>query len=275
MCRGTLKKRIVDWIQGDKFIDIADYRYAPAKRAKDDYNNLSNTLEESDGIIYTHTMYVEGLFEALSRANTEVVVITHNSDASACITPPDNVKRWYSQNVDIIHPRVESLPIGIENNRWYPKKRGEMIKCLSEKRELGNLAYMNHSIRTNLMKRELLYRMFEDKSWVDAAQGRNGYRFSEYIRDIYNHRFIFCPEGNGIDTHRTWECLYMGSIPIMKRNINNTFYTDLPICYVDSWEEVTEDFLQEEHVRIKSKTWNMEKLNFEYWKDKIRSHGNF
>jgi len=253
---------------------VADSCYAPARRAKDDYNKLSNTLEEFGGIIYTHTMYVEELFKALSRTNEEVVVISHNSDASACIAPPNNVKLWYSQNVDIIHPRVKSLPIGIENNRWHPKKRGEMIKCLSEKRDIKNLVYMNHSIRTDLVRRELLYKMFGDRPWVDAVQGRNGYRFSEYIRDIYNHRFVFCPEGNGIDTHRTWECLYMGTIPIMERNINNQFYTDLPICFVHSWGNITEDFLEDEYIRIKSKTWDLEKLNFEYWKNEIQSHGD-
>ena len=264
----------MDWIQGDKFIDIADYCFASPQRARDDYNNLANTLEESDGIIYTHTMYVNDLFDFIKDSDREVIVITHNSDASANITPPDNVIRWYSQNVDIIHPRVESIPIGIENNRWYPKKRGEMIKCLSEKRDLKNLVYMNHNIRTNFVHREWLYRAFENEHWATAMRGKNGRGFSEYIRDIYNHKFVFCPEGNGIDTHRTWECLYMGTIPIMERNINNQFYTDLPICFVDIWEDVTEDFLEEEYIRIKSETWNMEKLNFTHWKDKIQSHGN-
>ena len=31
---------MIDWIQGEKFQDIADYRYAPPERYKDDYCGL-------------------------------------------------------------------------------------------------------------------------------------------------------------------------------------------------------------------------------------------
>lgn len=75
-----------------------------------------------------------------------------------------------------------------------------------------------------------------------------------------------------MDTHRTWECLYMNTIPIEKRNNNNVFYKNLPVCFVDSWEEVTEEFLAKEYVRIKSKEWNLEMLKFEFWKNKIREN---
>jgi hypothetical protein len=86
---------------------------------------------------------------------------------------------------------------------------------------------------------------------------------------VYNHKFVISPEGNGIDTVRTWECLYMGTIPIEKRNINNQFFTDLPICFVNTWEEITEDFLNQEYERIKNATWKMQMLTFEYWKYRI------
>ena len=72
-----------------------------------------------------------------------------------------------------------------------------------------------------------------------------------------------------MDSHRKWECLYMGTIPIDKRNIDNQFYQDLPICLVDKWEDITEDFLLGEYERIQSADWNMDMLNFEYWKNKI------
>ena len=81
---------------------------------------------------------------------------------------------------------------------------------------------------------------------------------------------MICPEGHGIDTHRTWETLYLNSIPIEIRNINNSFYEDLPICLVDSWEEITEDFLNKEYNRINEKKYNLEKLDFNYWLKKIK-----
>ena len=267
-----LKNKSVDWIQGNKFMEMADFCFTPTKRANDDYNKLKNTMVEPEGIIYTHTMYVHELFDIIKKSGNEVVVITHSSDERADIIPPTNVRRWYAQNVDITHPRVESIPIGIESIWWHPKrkKREKMIQRLSKERVLVNTLYINHYVRRNPPEREAIYKMFEDKPWVTAKRGRNGQNFNEYINDIYSHMFVACPEGNGIDTHRLWECLYLGTIPILKRNINNQFYTDLPICFIDSWEEVTKDFLEKEYKRIKSETWNMEKLNFAYWKNKIR-----
>ena len=38
----------------------------------------------------------------------------------------------------------------------------------------------------------------------------------------------------------------MGSIPIVKRDIAMQEFEDLPICFVDQWETVTPDFLNNE-----------------------------
>jgi len=74
--------------------------------------------------------------------------------------------------------------------------------------------------------------------------------------------------GNGIATHREWETLYMGTIPIQKKDLNNRFFTELPICFVNEWEEITEDLLNKEYERIRNSTWKIEMLTFEYWKNK-------
>jgi predicted proteasome-type protease len=36
----------MNWIQGDKFMNIADLRYAPTHRSDDDYCGLVNTFYE-------------------------------------------------------------------------------------------------------------------------------------------------------------------------------------------------------------------------------------
>jgi hypothetical protein len=61
----------------------------------------------------------------------------------------------------------------------------------------------------------------------------------------------------------------MGTIPIQKRDLNNRFFTDLPICFVDQWTDVTKELLDKEYERISSRTWKMEMLTFAYWKNKI------
>ncbi len=131
------------------------------------------------------------------------------------------------------------------------------------------MLYLNHNIKTNPAKRQLPYDILGGRAWVTTANGSNGQGFDNYLDNIYNHPFVVCPEGNGIDTHRVWECLYMATIPIQIRNINNQFYTDLPILFIDSWEELTERFLSDKFMEFAETKWNLQKLDFNYWKDKI------
>jgi hypothetical protein len=268
-----------DFIQGDKFKELGTFTYSPKVRAVDDYDKLPNTLNlpllKDGDIIYTHTMYVNQLFALLAGLSVKVNIISHNSDVNVGngFTLPENIIKWHTQNVNTNNPLIESIPIGIENDRRILKvpKKEIMEAKLKTPRKIRDLLYINHNSKTNPTVRKPLYKMFAGKCWVTAKYGVNGKNFIEYLDDIYNHAFVLCPEGNGMDTHRTWETLYMGTIPIEKRNLNNRFYQDLPICFVDDWEEITEVFLLLEYRRIQNLGWNMKKLTFEYWRNKIRN----
>ena len=42
--------------------------------------------------------------------------------------------------------------------------------------------------------------------------------YREYLQELAEHRFCLCIRGNGIDTHRFWESLYLGVIPVIINN---------------------------------------------------------
>lgn len=281
----------MDWITGDKFKSLAKWHYAPQQgeglRTKniftnDDYRYIENTLDKSrvvDGdIIYTPGFFADSLMEELKDFNTKVIVITHNADTNISFTPPSCVIKWFSQNVNIIHERIESIPIGLENDIWFPwlRKKEKMLAKLQEPRNYQNLVYMNHNISTNPLKRTKPYEVLKDKSWVTTDMGVNDNRFDEYLNSVYNHKFVVCPEGNGIDTHRIWECLYMGTIPITEDNINMSFYRDLPTLSVRDWDELNAPCLDRYFNGIKAfnNLWSHDLLKFEYWKNKIYGFSN-
>lgn len=276
---------MTDFIQGNRFKYLTKWHYAPARlftgnKYRDDINNLpftdyrylKNTFDrlavKSGDIIYTHTFYADQLFEVLQKLAIRLIVVTHNSDTTADLTPPDNVL-WFTTNVNIQRENVRSIPIGIENDFWLKDKKKLMERKLKEKKNFKRMLYVNHNIRTNPKERQRPYELFTGKDWVTISSGSNGQGFENYLDNIYNHPFVICPQGNGIDTHRTWECLYMNTIPIEKRNTNNQFYTDLPILFIDDWAEINQRFLHDSYMRISETKWNLEKLNFEYWKCKI------
>jgi len=273
---------MIDWIQGEKFINIADFVFAPENfvytpENTKDCNALVNTfchcgLKERN-IVYTHTMYVKQLFEKIRGLKCSFIIITHNCDINVDDTfnVPDNVIKWYSQNVDVKNPKIESIPIGLENNRWFRpvRKKDKMRKKVRKRRYYKNLVYLNSNIKTNPKERVPVYEFLENKPWVTVERGVNGIGFDEYIDNIYNHKYVICPRGNGIDTHRLWETLYMGSVPIVKRDINNWFYNAMPILYVNDWSEVNEELLNGMWDTYSTGAWNKEMLTFNYWEKRI------
>ena len=48
-------------------------------------------------------------------------------------------------------------------------------------------------------------------------------------------------------------------------------FTDLPVVFVNDWNEVTEVFLRQKLEEMKYTQYNMEKLKFSYWKNYIES----
>lgn len=281
----------MQYIQGSKFKEITDLVFAPTPKAKDlwaigDYDNLQNNFfleackKGTTTSVYTHGIYARQALKVLADFKRDFVLVTHNSDEAINDTYdiPDNVIKWYAQNVNTYNPKVSSLPIGLENDMWGmhhwkpPLHKLSVIEQkMGEEKDYRNMLYMNFNPATAPHNRNHVWEMFKDKPWVTAHRGSNFSEFDNYITNVRHHKFVLCPEGNGMDTHRTWETLYLGNIPIEKRNKNNRFYTDLPILFVDEWEEVTEELLRKAYWTIKLQDWNMEKLDMQYWINKIKS----
>ena len=84
----------------------------------------------------------------------------------------------------------------------------------------------------------------------------------------------------GWDCYRTWEALILGCIPILetyyRRDGLYRTYDDLPVLWVDHYDNVTPSLLEREYPVIlsKAKEYNFEKLTNQWWIDLINSHRN-
>ena len=209
-------------------------------------------------------------------------LITHNSDwsVSKCLESmgllieklPKNLK-WYAQNVDIEHPQIFSIPIGLENPEWHKKQQktnkiSYINKYAPKTSEFISLAYFN--IATN-PRRKAIYDYLSQFDWCTTKITENGTGFDEYLDLINRSIFCICPEGNGIDTHRIWEALYLGCIPVVEDCVNIRFYKDLPIYICDSFFTLTRDKLIDKHMEIIANmpNYNNSMLKMEYWREKI------
>jgi hypothetical protein len=274
MLRSEPDIRARDLISGDRFPGICDF-------VSQYYDVVDETHQSaSDGvrIYYADTHFVNNMWGKLDPAH-EYVIVSHNGDAAivddnprdcdvVAATMPDNVIAWFGQNVDTQHPKIQSLPIGLENDRWFPEaaKKETVLAFRKGYKEPTRLLYANHTVRTNPVERQAA---LDACPWATTKHGHNGHSFVEYVSDIVEHFYVLCPRGNGIDCHRTWETLYLNRVPVMLRHRNAEFYEDLPILFVDSWEEITEDLLESKKAHFLTNAWDFSKLRFGYWRDKI------
>lgn len=185
---------------------------------------------------------------------------------------------WFTVNKQTERRNVFALPLGITNDTLESHRHPVYgnLECMAlvmrEDVPRANLVYLNFDIATYPAERTNVWNLFKDEPWVTVGSieitipGR-----TKFLREIKAHAFVLCPRGNGLDTHRLWETLYMGSIPIVKRDVGNREFEDMPICFIDEWEQVTESFLKEEAERLKQPCFSLEKLKMSYWVNRISS----
>lgn len=201
-----------------------------------------------------------------------VTIVSGHSDypVTPSLTTAYPNTTWFAVNNQ--SPRAYGLPLGITNDTSESDTHRVygnidlMWEVAQTYRILHNLVYMNFSIETFAEERAPVWNRFANKPWVTVGEhvptigGRR-----QFLTDIRNHAFVLCPRGNGIDTHRLWETLYMGSIPIVIWDLAHENWTDLPILFIHDWSEVTMDRLLYEHHRITHLEWNTSKLKIKYW----------
>lgn len=221
--------------------------------------------------VYTHILdfFFHKIYPLL---NNPFVLVTHNSDDGVDdrytkYLEDDKIIAWFASNNKIEHKKITAIPIGIANSQW----------------PHGNLALIDSIKNTNNEKTELVYKSFnvstsaEHRRNVDRLTSLNGIKMGPpvdnrtYLTQLSKSKFCICPYGNGIDSHRVWEALYLGSIPVVPNCSFFRSFDGLPMIYVDDWSDVTPAFLSNEYVKICQNVFNYEKSNLSYWRTKIRN----
>lgn len=230
-------------ITGDRILDLVDtvitsrdifnfHMYSKTVPGKilivNDFKNINKEkLNEylfekaKNGVIkifcYTHILFLffENILPLIDN-NLKIVMYTHNSDHELSseylqyIEDP-KIKEMFCQNLNIIHPKVHLLPIGIANCQW---KHGNLdtfyTNCIesythAKKKNL----YVNINTQTYFYRKEVLQNL--DKS-LCISKNKS---YHDYLKELSEHKFSLCVRGNGIDTHRFWESLYLGVIPVI------------------------------------------------------------
>lgn len=265
------RKSSYPFISGDSFRKIANHVW-------ENENKEINLLDLTDGdVIFCETELLKELEESvLGKLNNRIVLILGNSDHSngpsiesimkfKCIT------YVFAQNLEKHIEGVEVLPIGLEN-AWR-SNHGRVRKFKSgmnlDSPRISRIMW-SFNVGNNVASRLSAKNFLTNSKVADFMGDLSAKRHRNALK---RYKFVAAPPGNGLDTHRMWEAIYMGCIPIVIRTHMTMRFSELglPVLTVDSFEEVcrlTENDLnliyQDLLPRFKS-----EVIWAQYWIDQI------
>jgi hypothetical protein len=252
----------MELITGNKFKRICHHSY--------DEFGFSVQSEPSDGEtlkVFVKIDYVHNFF--MNPPSRPFILITHNGDL-----PVDgnylrymdnpNLLKWYGQNIMTIHPKLQSIPIGIANEKWPHGNESVFFDVIQKGVKKERLIYVNFDVNTNRQERN--YCLSEiNKKGLDMGVKLP---FNQYLEEVAKSYFVVSPNGNGVDCHKTWEALYLKTIPIVTKSINIDFYKNYPIIIINDWSEFNPSILTIDLYNKILDKFDNKQLSFNYYENR-------
>jgi len=278
-------------ISSEPFLSGYTYRHLAGQAICDnaDTHYMKSTCKgiNPDTVYDNELLYVTGnqtkrfFKEIAPKIKSNFSVITAQTDpgvdASYIELLPDNLVAWWSINVHVDHPKINSIPLGLQNLHWrwdgnvqsspdtYKKFRGvEKTKTLIGSFSVGNNQPERLACLKATKKINCDLRMFHPQD------RQNEYYVLDYFNQVSQYKFVLCPWGAGVDTHRLWESLYLGSIPITRYHKVYEAFKDYPIVFLDDWSELEGLDFEDIYHRNKQKLETENRIYFDYWNNKIK-----
>lgn len=250
------------------------------------FNKLSE-LHNGKTIFFTKTDFIVSDLIEISKLKNDVILISGNSDYVIDNVHlkliPNNLKVWFATNAIVSHPKIVNIPLGIENYKpalreghgiGYDrvKIKDDFISNYVDRSPKG-LMYSNFNVHTNPTHRTQVKNICIQSphiTWEEPTLSVE--RFFDRVLDF---EAVVCAQGNGPgDNHRIYETLYLNRIPI---TFNKTLYSllhyNFPVVLLDSPEQLLDyNFMVSEINNKKTKVWDKNMLDLNYWKNLILSY---
>ena len=232
--------------------------------------NLEFDIGEND-VVYCHLDYLEVLFRMLKNLKYQnIKIISTQSDRKVkkfiFKQKPICISEWYSVNVDFKDENLIPIPLGIASYR------NTKSVIFEDFLDIGEIDKINNSFYTNFNENTNYFHRVKAKKSIFKYLGQNiidNIDYSSYLKNLKSSTFALAPWGNGYDTHRFWESLYSGTVPITISNTHYKSFNDMPVILINEYDDlknIDKDF--------KFFDKKIEKLNIEWWLSKIKTDSN-
>ena len=177
----------------------------------------------------------------------------------------------FAQNLLLRYQKVTCIPIGLENRCHHTNGVLRDYRRLQRRvsRKIPRILY-GFTLGTNEQERIPALDALRSSALADSMERTNS---REYRARLESYGFVASPPGNGMDCHRTWEALYLRTIPVVKRSSLYDAFPRLPVLAVHDWSEVCgwdSSFLSREYERMSPQIETTPYLRFDYWSGLIK-----
>lgn len=250
-----------------------DFTFWTTSRAENPF--LPSRFDQPVVTVFCQTDHVFEFFKWARGKLHRFVVVTHESDHTLSrehfASRPWNLVHWLGANCAVDHPDCTPLPLGLANDSSdLTPKRAHFDRAFSPSAERHRLLYVNHREETNPDARSGLKDFFRQYPWatVEDAPPRDG--LARYMDALASHQFVLCPPGNGVDTHRMWEVLAAGGIPVVLRSEVTRLLSGMaPMVLVHDFRQVTQEFLMERLAGMLDTKFPPSSLDADQWTSRV------
>lgn len=227
-----------------------------------------STVKDNDSIF----LNLDHIYEFISfldmvKPNAKFTLVTQNSDNDFTLDMYNRIEQYvnkiYAINCNFSGgEKMVKVPIGFNDHSTEVLENQDFTFV-----DKTNFAYMNFRIQ-NHHSREHCYNYFTQFDWVNVEYTELSQ--NDFYTKLKSFKYCISPRGTGIDTHRLYEALLYGVIPVVVKSELDDLYSKFPILVVDQWEDVTYDFLNDNYQQNLSNyfKWFEENPNWyktEYW----------
>ena len=173
--------------------------------------------------------------------------------------------------------RWQPFPIGMQYNYYHNYRKGDSIQignhentvlcCISAVTDMHARpnGINRQSICNNLQQNNIHNRFLQHY---------------EYYSVLPSYKFMISPRGAGIDTHRHYETLLAGCIPIVEHDDQiKEKYMGCPILYTTDYSEINEKYLLDKYNEMIDMEYDFSRLFISFYDDEnqsaIKECGNY
>lgn len=228
------------YISGDSFRALCN------KVWDAEVSNCPFTIQDihTGDLVYVASNHIKYFFSLFKNQSTEPFILISgnddtNIDSSYIEIIPKQIYHWFAQNALIKHNKITPIPIGLENRRLHWHGNINDYNRLRKKPVLPKNPYLlfGFAVGNNKKEREPALQVLKSLDWAHPSGNINSYYYRRYLRQF---GLVASPPGNGEDCHRTWEALYLGVAPVVKKSYFTKYFASLgiPLVLIEHWEEL-------------------------------------